>query len=179
MIPVLDAAGGRDMRHEICARAGVFELPDGSEMISEQIAARLHREVRMSLPDLAPGIAWAAGGRTADYILAHRIPRTAQIILRHLPAFGAAPLLAGAIEKHAWTFCGSGRFKRLSAWGFEIADNPVVRGEEARAPMCHWHRAVFSRLYEQLVTPDVVCREVRCCAAGDDACRFELSRSAP
>jgi bacteriochlorophyll 4-vinyl reductase len=36
---------------------------------------------------------------------------------------------------------------------FEIADNPVVRGEHSETPLCHWHAAVFERLFSALCGP--------------------------
>ena len=49
-----------------------------------------------------------AGRKTAAYLLAHRIPRFAQVMLRLLPARFAAPALLRSITKHTWTFAGSG-----------------------------------------------------------------------
>ena len=176
LIPVLDQLGGPKLRDQILSRAGIFELPAGDQMIPEGPAARLHQEVRRSLPDMAPALSWAAGRATADYLLAHRIPAPAQWVLRHLPAAPAAWLLSRAIQHHAWTFAGSGRFRRLSATCFEIDDNPVVRGERVDHPICDWHAAVFARLFQVLVHADFVCREVDCAAQNGRTCRFELSR---
>lgn len=176
MVPVLDQLGGLKLRTEIMARAGVFELPSGDEMIPEGPVARLHQEVRRSLPDMAPALAWAAGRATADYILANRIPAKAQWLLKHLPAPLAAWFLARAIRDHAWTFAGSGQFKLVSKYCFEIGDNPVVRDEEADHPLCDWHAAVFARLFQVLVHPDFICEETRCSAQGAPACHFEMRR---
>lgn len=177
LVPVLDRCGGPELRRALLARAGVFELPDGSGMIDEAPVVRVHRVLRRDLPDLAAGVAWAAGRRTGDYILVHRIPRGAHVVLGALPARLGAPLLARAVAKHAWTFAGSGRFRLVSGWPpvFEIADNPVVRGERSDTPLCHWHAAVFERLYARLVDPRFQCRETACCAQGAPACRFELT----
>ena len=97
-------------------------------------------------------------------------------LLQHSPPWLAAPLLARTIDRHAWTFAGSGRFRIASKRPlvFELHDNPVVRGETAAEPICHWHAAVFQRLFNSLVDPDLTCRETACCATGSDCCRFEL-----
>ncbi len=180
LVPVLDRVVGRAARVRMMAGAGLFEMPDGTTMIDEGPVARLHQHMRRDLPDLAPAIARAAGRRTGDYILIHRIPRPAQALLHVLPAALSARLLAQAIARHAWTFAGSGRFRVASRAPlvFEIADNPMVRGEHARAPVCHWHAAVFARLYARLVAPDYTCTEIACCATGAPACRFVLTRAA-
>jgi divinyl protochlorophyllide a 8-vinyl-reductase len=123
-------------------------------LIDEAPVARLHQAMRAEVPDLAPALAWEAGVRTADYILAHRIPRAVQAVLKAAPAWVAGPVLSRAIAKNAWTFAGSGRFEVVRAWPavFLIHDNPVVRGSGRRRPLCHWHRGVFERLFRALVT---------------------------
>jgi anaerobic magnesium-protoporphyrin IX monomethyl ester cyclase len=127
-------------------------------------------------PARAATLSAQAGTGTADYILAHRIPAPVQTVLRALPPGPSAWILSRAIAKHAWTFAGSGRFRVVTPWCFEIADNPVIRGEAAPAPLCHWHAAVFERLYRVLVSDAVRCRETACAACGDPVCRFDLSR---
>ncbi|MGS4945380.1 bacteriochlorophyll 4-vinyl reductase [Meridianimarinicoccus sp. RP-17] len=180
LVPVLDRTLGRPARVRLLTGAGLFEMPDGTAMIDEGPVARLHQTMRRDFPDLAPGMAAAAGRRTGDYILIHRIPRRAQRLLRILPAALSARLLAQAIAQHAWTFAGSGRFRVASRVPlvFEIADNPLVRGEHAAAPVCHWHVAVFARLFTRLAAPDYTCVETDCCANGARACRFVLARAA-
>jgi len=85
--------------------------------------------------------------------------------------------LSTAIARHAWTFAGSGRFRVLRPGVFEIADNPIIRGERSDVPLCHWHAAVFERLFRVLVDDRLRCVETRCGAMGDDACRFEVVRN--
>jgi divinyl protochlorophyllide a 8-vinyl-reductase len=177
LLPLLEKAGGEELRETLLARAGVFELPDMSGLIDEEPVARLHRAMRAEVPELAPSLAWEAGVRTADYILAHRIPRPVQAVLKRLPAVVAGPVLSKAIAKNAWTFAGSGRFEVGRGWPavFHIHDNPVVRGEQAEGCLCHWHAGVFERLFRVLVTDRARAREVACCACGAPACRFEVA----
>lgn len=176
LLPLLERAGGVELRDRLLARAGVFELPDMRGLIDEGPVARLHREMRAEVPDLAPSLAWQAGVRTADYILAHRIPKGVQGVLMRLPAWAAGPVLSHAIAKNAWTFAGSGRFEVVGGWPavYLIHDNPVVRGERAAKPLCDWHRGVFERLIRVLVTDRARVRETECCACGAAACRFEV-----
>lgn len=176
LAPVLERAGGRELRDRILALGGVFELPSDAGLMPEGPAARVHQAMRAELPDLAPGLAWEAGRRTALYILANRIPRPAQLVLKALPAPLAARALKSAIERHAWTFAGSGKFTAISPYIFEIEDNPIVAGEVSDHPLCHWHAAVFETLYRELVDPRLRCTETACCATGAPACRFELTR---
>ncbi|WP_322891821.1 MULTISPECIES: bacteriochlorophyll 4-vinyl reductase [unclassified Yoonia] len=177
MLPVLEQAGGVALRDRVMAAAGLFAPPSDAGLMPEAPAARLHQALRMIDPELAPALAWAAGVRTAQYIMAHRIPRAAQVVLRVVPRPLAARLLSAAIARHAWTFAGSGRFAVVAPLVFEIADNPIVRGEVSDAPLCHWHRAVFETLFRSLVDNRLRCAEVACCATGDPACRFVLERA--
>lgn len=178
-LPVLDRAAGRQGRDQLLAQAGLATLPDGRQMIPESQAARLHQYLRRADPQRAPALAEQAGRATADYILAHRIPRPAQAVLRHLPAPLAAWSLSRAIAAHAWTFAGSGRFIRKTAWRFDIAHNPLVQGEIGDRPLCHWHAAVFGQLYARLVHPACRCIETECGAqTGGGPCRFTLFRAA-
>ena len=177
LVPVLDKSFGEDTRAGLLARAGITTLPDGSGMIDEGPVAALHQQLRAEMPDRAAELAAEAGRGTADYILAHRIPRLAQAVLKALPWHLSARLLAQAIGKNAWTFAGSGTFEVLSPLCFRISDNPVIRGEESDHTLCHWHAAVFERLYQVLVHRDLTCTEVSCAAMGADACVFCLSRA--
>ena len=179
LVPVLDAAIGTAARNALCAAAGIDELPSGRNMIDEVPVARLHQVLRRELPDESKRLASQAGHATGDYIMAHRIPGAAQRLLSLLPASLSARLLAKAIAQHAWTFAGSGHFRIASnrPLVFEIADNPVVRGEQSLSPVCHWHAAVFERLYRTLVADDYIVEEVACGASGADACLFELRRT--
>ncbi|MEM8555718.1 MAG: bacteriochlorophyll 4-vinyl reductase [Pseudomonadota bacterium] len=181
LVPVLDRVGGRQLRQEIFASAGVFALPEADNgMIDETPVARVHQAVRRDLGDLAVAVAWEAGKRTGDYIRVNRIPRGAQALLRMLPEHTASPMLARAIAKNAWTFVGSGTFRLVSTRPvvFEIVDNPVVRHEHSDHPLCHWHASVFERLFTKLVDPNLRCEETQCCAMGASACRFEIKQDA-
>ncbi len=176
MMPVLERMAGREGGMVLLRQAGVAGLPDGQQMIPEGEAARLHQWLRREMGAAAPAMSAEAGRNTARYILAHRIPKAAQRLLSLLPAPLAARALARAISQHAWTFAGSGRFRSLGPWCFEIADNPLVRGESGDACLCHWHAAVFETLYRALVHPDCRCRETSCGAQpGQSVCRFEIT----
>lgn len=176
LVPLLDRAGGSDWRAVLMAQAGIAALPDGSGMIPEGPVARLHQALRRDRPDLAPGLGWQAGLATGDYILAHRIPRAVQMLLRALPWRISARVLSQAIARNAWTFAGSGQFLVITPQVFELRANPLLRGEVADHPVCDWHRGVFTRLYQRLVHPALTCVETRCCAMGHASCRFEMRR---
>ena len=145
-------------------------------MISEGQAARLRAEVRRLEPYLAPFITRQAGAATARYILEHRIPRPIQMYLKVLPAGVSAKLLSQAIQKHAWTFAGSGQFHVIDRFSFEIMDNPLIAGEHSAHALCHWHRAVFAHLYSELVGPNMACEEVSCAAQGGRSCFFQMQQ---
>ena len=178
LVPLLDRAGGTAWRAEMLAMAGITALPDGSGMIPEAPVARLHQALRRARPDLAARLGWQAGLATGEYILAHRIPRGVQRLLKALPWRLSAWVLSQAIARNAWTFAGSGQFLVITPLRFELRANPLVRGEVADHPVCDWHRGVFTRLFQSLVHPHPTCTETRCGAQGHAACRFEMRRDA-
>lgn len=176
LLPPLERAFGPARTTQMLAEAGVTAMPDGTRMIPETDAARLHQFLRRDAAEIAACLSAEAGRGTADYILAHRIPKPVQTLLKLLPASLAARALSGAIAKHAWTFAGSGTFRVVSPWCFEIGQNPIVRGETSATPLCHWHAAVFERLYRVLVHPAATCVETACCASSEAGiCRFDIT----
>jgi divinyl protochlorophyllide a 8-vinyl-reductase len=150
-------------------------------MVDETDVARLHRALRQQLGHgLAAEVARQAGLRTADYLLAHRIPRPVQAVLKRLPAAWAARLLLQAIGRHAWTFAGSGRFTARAGRPcvLTITGNPLCRGADllppSPLPACDFYAATFERLFQVLVHPAAQAVETACEARGDVACVFEL-----
>ena len=176
LLPVLDARLGNEVSRRLLREAGLSCPPSDQGLMAEEPAACLHQAVRRHYPGHAASMTREAGARTGDYIIQHRIPVAVVRVLGVLPPPLAGRLLAGAIERHAWTFAGSGRFRSVAKWPavFELRDNPVVRGEASAKPLCDWHAAVFERLYRRLVDDSLRCVETRCCACGDEACRFVL-----
>lgn len=153
-----------------------------SAMVDEHRVARLHQTLRMLAPPGQSGQVLTQAGRlTADYILAHRIPRAAQALLKRSPAWLAARLLVPAIEAHAWTFAGSARFAGHAGppTVFELTGNPFCAGEQSAIPVCAWHQAVFQRLFQVLVSPSSLAVETNCMACGDPCCRFVLDWRTP
>lgn len=175
LVPVLDVALGVPARDALFDRAGVAIPPPDAGMWPELQVIRLHAALWHAHPDLAPGLLRQAGLATADYILAHRIPRIAQAVIRLLPARLGARVLAKAIAKHAWTFAGSGSFavEAFAPLTFSLRDNPLASGT-GEHPDCHWHSAVFERLFSALVWPVVTVTETDCAARGGNICRFVI-----
>jgi divinyl protochlorophyllide a 8-vinyl-reductase len=169
------AHGRRSLAREVYLAAGhpnwLASPPAG--MLPETDVAELHAALRRFLPEAeAAAVAAEAGQRTGDYVLAHRIPRPVRMTLRLLPPMLSSRLLLEAIEVHAWTFAGSGRFACRPGLPavVEIAGNPLA----GRAG-CVWHTAVFERLFQRLVHDRAEARETRCCGRGEACCRFEIS----
>lgn len=156
-VEVMEERLGPAETQAILADAQLARLPSGNHMIPEIEALRLHRWLGMHDPVGALIVSGEAGARTADYIIAHRMPRAAVWLLQRLPVGLAAILLMAAIRKHAWTFVGAGKFTPVGAWEFEIdrsgADDPVLPPDS----LLHWYAKVFEQLYRQLVSPDCRC----------------------
>ncbi|WP_119166292.1 bacteriochlorophyll 4-vinyl reductase [Algihabitans albus] len=146
-------------------------------LVPELEAVRLHGHLRRSLGlRTAQAVAREAGRRTADYLLAHRIPRVAQIALRLLPRRLASHLLVKAIGRNAWTFVGSGVFVGRGGRPARLAvfDGPLCRGVTADSPLCDYYTATFERLFRKLVDADAYGVEIDCQASGAQVCRFEI-----
>ena len=172
---------GLDPAHTeaIFAAAGLADLlaRPPEHMVDEALVTRLQQEVRRSLPaDAAAAIVCEAGRRTGDYLLAHRIPRLAQAVLRPLPPALASRVLLCASGKHAWTFAGSGAFTARPGRPvvLTVAGCPICKGASAGHAVCDYYAATFERLFQALVSPACRARETDCQAMGAAACRFEL-----
>jgi divinyl protochlorophyllide a 8-vinyl-reductase len=169
-------------RWPVFERAGLPHhlLDPPQHMVPQDEVRRLHLALRETLgPADAATVAADAGRRTAAYLLAHRIPKPVQWLLKRLPARWAAPVLLKAITANAWTFVGTGRFGGASARGahpvlITIEGNPLCVGLHADTPACAFYAATFETLFRALVHPSTAVREVSCEAMGQDACRFEL-----
>ena len=175
MLPRLGAA----VTAGIFDRAGLSSyLADPPEqMVDEVEVSRLHCAMREALgAEQACDLAFEAGGRTGDYLLANRIPQPVQRVLKWLPAGLAARVLLVAIRRHAWTFAGSGEFIARSGRPvvMTIRHNPLCAGVCADAPACAFYSATFERLFRALVHPRATVRETACEAMGAPACVFEI-----
>jgi divinyl protochlorophyllide a 8-vinyl-reductase len=179
LVDVLERRGEVELCRAVLAEAGVERPARDAGMLPETDCAAVHQALRRLSPE-AEALLAEAGSATGTYILAHRIPKAAQALLRLLPGMLATPVLTKAIAKHSWTFAGSGEFCVASSRPLvlAVARNPLVAGWRADRPQCIWHVSVFERLYGRLVLPQVSVRETACCACGDPACRFEVSPAA-
>ena len=157
-VAVMEERLGAAETAAILRDAQIDRLPSGEHMIPEIEALRLHRWLTLHDPMGAFVIAEEAGARTADYIIAHRIPRAVCWLLRHVPAMIAAPLLMAAISKHAWTFVGAGAFAPTGAWAFTIDRSAAPDSLPPPDSLFAWYAAVFTRLYRSLVAADCTCR---------------------
>lgn len=175
-IEVLDKNVGRNLRTVVLLQAGVEVPPPNAGMLPETDCAAVHDALRTLLPARAEGLLHDSGLATGDYLLRHRIPGAAKAALRLLPRPLAARVLARAIARNAWTFAGSGGFEVTGTdpLTFKVTGNPLVKGARADRPICHWHAAVFERLFTQLVWPNARVIETACAASGASCCCFEV-----
>ncbi|MEM9784708.1 MAG: bacteriochlorophyll 4-vinyl reductase [Pseudomonadota bacterium] len=152
---------------------GLLDDPP-ERMIDQRVPIALFRALWRHWPAAdARIVSGDAGLRVADYVIANRIPRPAQAVLRLLPAGLACDLLMVAIKRHAWTFAGSGRceIRHRPVRLISISDNPMAM------PDCIWHAAVLSRLFTRLAAPRSTVRQIACCRTGAPACVFEIAPS--
>jgi divinyl protochlorophyllide a 8-vinyl-reductase len=150
------------------------DVPPQHMMPQEQVAALHTRLHGMVDAGSFKSITADAGRRTADYLLAHRIPRAVQWVLKRLPDAIAARVLCRAIAKHAWTFAGSGVFSYAWTPGlvFRLRGNALCQQIQADAPVCDYYAATFERIFRVIVNDNWRVVEAQCEASGADFCEF-------
>ncbi|MEM9303169.1 MAG: bacteriochlorophyll 4-vinyl reductase [Pseudomonadota bacterium] len=163
--------------NDVFASAGLtrYRLEPPTEMVDEREVVSLHLALRDRFDEAErAALAFEAGLRTGDYLLAHRIPRPAQWVLKRLPPRLAAQALLRAIGSHAWTFAGSGSFtwEIYEHVELTIRHCPLARGIETDRPACDYFAGTFQRLFAKLVDPATTVIETTCEAMGDTECRF-------
>lgn len=173
---------GRTEALRVFTAAGVAPWLDAppDAMVDEACVTALHRVLRDTVDaDTAAAISHDAGVRTADYLLAVRIPRIVQAVLKRLPPGPASRILLSAIGRHSWTFAGSGTFEVRPGRPLALAirDCPLCRGATAATPQCAYYAGTFERLYRVLVSRRTMVRETACQAQGAEACVFTLDWS--
>ena len=171
---VLLQQDGAERRAQVFRRAGLLNhlAAPPTTMVEEEEVARLFTALRDEFGQVAAlKRLRKAGGRTAEYLLAHRIPAFARLLLPHMPAHFAAVLLTRSIQRHGWTFLGSGSLDvvRGTPLGIRIrlAQSLVPIGRLAS----EFYRATFEGLFRKLVHPDA--RAVPE-AGGNGICRFDI-----
>jgi divinyl protochlorophyllide a 8-vinyl-reductase len=113
MVAALRSVWGNEETLSLLGSLGLghyVENPPLRMMPQQEVAALHTRLFGMVDAQTFKSITFDAGLRTADYLLANRIPRAVQWLLKRLPETIAARVLCRAIAKHAWTFAGSVRF---------------------------------------------------------------------
>jgi divinyl protochlorophyllide a 8-vinyl-reductase len=158
--------------------ASTGRSPDAmpERMVDEQEANAFARAILGELGPLGQVVLHRAGHRTARYLLANRIPKPAQVVIRLLPARAGLSVLLGAVGRHSWTFAGSGDF----AYGLDptpwvsVIRCPMCRGVHAKGPTCHFYAGTFEGLLQALIHRRAQVVETHCEAMGEDRCRFGL-----
>jgi divinyl protochlorophyllide a 8-vinyl-reductase len=172
-------AGEPQTRAQVFTQAGLagylHSPPEG--MVDEREVSVLHQVLRAVLGiQRARAIGRDAGLRTADYLLAHRIPRPAQLLMKLLPAPLGGRLLMRAMQGHAWTFAGSGVFETFPGrpHRMRIRGCRICHGTRSEEPLCDFYAASFERLFRVLIDRRVQVVEVECQAQGAPSCTFEV-----
>lgn len=153
------------------AGLGAYVPGDPVDMVDAGEVARFFAAIQAAYgAQEADVILREAGHLTGGYIIAHRIPRPAALVLRTLPGVWAAPLLLRAVAAHAWTFAGAGRvaIRCRTPLSIDITGNPLA------TPGCPWHLGVLESLFRTLASKTVSLCHVACCARGDSSCLTEI-----
>jgi divinyl protochlorophyllide a 8-vinyl-reductase len=151
------------------------ELPH--EMVAEAEVTSLFATLYRELGGLsARAIARESGERTGDYLLANRIPRPAQAVLKLLPPPLASRGLLAAIRGKTWTFAGTSAVDLIDGRPALVTFTgcPLCRGMSSESSTCDYYAGTFERLYNVLVHPGTHATEIACQAAGSAACTIEI-----
>lgn len=166
---------GELVRARIFRRAGLARhlAKPPEAMVDEAEVAALFAALTAELGEAAAhSRATTAGRATAEYLLANRIPSPMRLLLPEIPSRFAATLLTHAIQRHGWTFLGSGALSVTSGRPLGIR----ITLADALAPVApavgEFYRACFEGLFRALVSP-VARAHHRSAAAG--ACEFDVS----
>ena len=179
-LKAVEALEGPELSAKIEQEAGLTGLPrDG--MIPEVWFVRLVDCVRRYVPRGRSELILARSGTlTAEYVREHRIPSAVRTLLARLPGRLAVPLLLRAIQKHAWTFAGSGRFwvERGYPPTLVLENNPCCRAPATSsflrgASGGSYYAAAFEGLLK-LAAPRTIVEEVACRVEGHPHCRFQV-----
>ncbi len=180
-VGALEEAWGRGETQGFLRRMGRDDLVERlpATMVDEQEFIALINALRAEVGSEEAGrILARSGERTAGYLLAHRIPRPAHVVLPLLPPAAGLRLLLKAIAAHAWTFAGTGRFSYAvgrSEAVLYLADCPECRGVGAAEPLCRYYEQCFQTLLQTLIDRRVRVRETACVAGGAGACTFTVT----
>lgn len=178
VLPLI-AAIERSLGHAASARlmdeARFTYLPEPGETVRERQVAVLHQSLRREFPEMAEAIQREAARDAVEWLMLHRIPARARLLLSGMPWGMAVWMLGRNAMQNAWTFGGSGKFTVLGTNEFQLVDNPMIRGETSDLPICVWHEELFQHTFRRMAHNRLRCVETSCMATGADACRFHLS----
>jgi divinyl protochlorophyllide a 8-vinyl-reductase len=164
---------------KVMRKAGLSALPSGLAMIPESDAIAIHHALACCEDDLAVKLVRESAIRTADYIIANRIPAPAVWLLEHLPPALAGRLLMMAIARHAWTFTGAGQFCPRGPWRFTIDRSATGEWAEPPASLFAWYSAVFERLFQRLVAADCRCADLSRSGLAKRVHHYRITRTPP
>jgi divinyl protochlorophyllide a 8-vinyl-reductase len=146
-----------------------------NEMIDEQDFIALAKMLysQLGVDDTLP-LLRRSGNLTGEYVLANRIPKPVQRLIKFLPLPLRLKVLLTAIGKSSWTFAGSGTYSFITRPRplITINNSIIKQAVQAKKPVCSYYTGAFETLIKTLVSPRAVIEEVECLAGGSDKCRF-------
>ncbi|MGB9751428.1 bacteriochlorophyll 4-vinyl reductase [Roseiflexus castenholzii] len=170
---------GDEAARATLVRGGAGDLPDHlpHELIDER---EFHALVELLLEQIGEEqtnqVMARSGQLTSEYVFANRIPAFARLLLRLLPPSWGLRLLLPAMQRHTWTFAGSGVFAydltptpSISITNGALFDTPAMA-----AAMCAYYRGAFEQMFQKLICSRATLHDLECQARGDRCCRYAI-----
>jgi len=126
-----------------------------SDMVDEVEVSRLHRTLRVGLDRATVReVTRNAGVRTARYLLARRIPRVVQALLKVLPApWRRACCCRPSVAMRGPSPAAACSPRSQVGRRPDAAGHPLCRGVSDDEPVCSYYAATFEHLFRVLVHP--------------------------
>ncbi len=163
----------------VLVRGGAGDLPDHlpHALIDER---EFHALVELLIEQIGSErtnqVMERSGQLTADYVFANRIPAFVRVLLRLLPPRLGLRLLLPAMQRHTWTFAGSGVFAYdlMPTPSLSIANGSLFDTPAMASAMCAYYRGAFEQMFRKLICPRATLHELECQARGDRRCRYAI-----
>jgi divinyl protochlorophyllide a 8-vinyl-reductase len=174
-----ERCGSAEAARMLAGRPARWLAERPSAMVDERDFRDLVEAIGAAMPaDEASAVLYRSGRLTGEYVLANRIPRIAQTLIRALRRGPGPAILLRAIGANAGTFGESGSYA-YTAGGtprVQIANPVLSASPELAAAVCAYNRGAFEALFRGLIDAQASIVEEHCQATGGNTCTYRIER---